>query len=302
MLLGLIIAAGFLLMVVPVLGPEGWNVKTLFVAGLPLLLLLVWFVPRERVFFTLRVAYILAMILGIPLGLLLFLRDSKEMVDVWVARENIAAGTKIDVPGEWFTTMQVPRQDVPKGIVNEPAQMKGKIARVAIPKGAWCKPDDLVNENDAAKSPIPLSVPVGERYHAAIAALHAGTAKLDHDRLVGGITTVAGSSCCPDGRMPTIQQLILPDLTRVVEEKANLRREGLQWLLAELAAWEKRVFAEPEEVHRKMRFWQNDRYLEIVREADALQRLPEAEREEWMRFWQFVRGLELRAAQAGGRR
>jgi hypothetical protein len=47
-----------------------------------------------------------------------------------------------------------------------------------------------------------------------------------------------------------------------------------------------------------MQYWQEEEDLECVRKAEALAKLPEAERQQWQKFWQEVEALQQRAAQA----
>ena len=81
------------------------------------------------------------------------------------------------------------------------------------------------------------------------------------------------------------------------EAKARFRRQALDWLRAELAAWSevldrKDLDAKTRaEVVATLEHWQADPDLAGVREADALAGLPEAERAEWKALWEEVDGL-----------
>lgn len=83
------------------------------------------------------------------------------------------------------------------------------------------------------------------------------------------------------------------------EERGRLRGQALGWLRADLAAWEKLLDggrpADVKEVREKMRHWQKDADLAGVRDKDALQRLPEAEREPWQKLWTDVAELQAKA-------
>ena len=81
------------------------------------------------------------------------------------------------------------------------------------------------------------------------------------------------------------------------EAKARLRRQALDWLRAELAAWSEVLDRKDKdakaraEVVATLEHWQKDHDLSGVREADALAGLPEAERAEWQALWEEVDGL-----------
>jgi hypothetical protein len=84
------------------------------------------------------------------------------------------------------------------------------------------------------------------------------------------------------------------------EERTRLRRQALDWLRADLAAWGKRLEGEtdpaPGAVRQKMAHWQQDPDFAGVRGPEALARLPEAERREWQQLWADVEVLRRRAA------
>jgi serine/threonine protein kinase/Tfp pilus assembly protein PilF len=86
------------------------------------------------------------------------------------------------------------------------------------------------------------------------------------------------------------------------KERARLRRQALDWLLADLAAWGKRLEGDtdpaPAAVRRKMAQWQQDADLAGVRGPEALAKLPEAERREWQQLWADVEALLRRATEA----
>ncbi len=88
-----------------------------------------------------------------------------------------------------------------------------------------------------------------------------------------------------------------------VDEKAraDLRRRALAWLRAEAAAWS-RVFdfgSPPERASALsvIRWWTRDVDLVTVRGADALAKLPEAERKEWQAFWNDYNTLMRKAGE-----
>jgi tetratricopeptide (TPR) repeat protein len=78
------------------------------------------------------------------------------------------------------------------------------------------------------------------------------------------------------------------------KERARLRNQALEWLRADLTAWEKRRQDDPKarsDIQTKLQAWQDDGDLAGVRKADALARLPEAEREAWRKLWIDVEAL-----------
>jgi eukaryotic-like serine/threonine-protein kinase len=74
-------------------------------------------------------------------------------------------------------------------------------------------------------------------------------------------------------------------------ERARLRRQALDWLRADLAAWGHLLDKEPDQarprVQHALRMWQQDADFAGVR-GDALARLPEAERQAWQQLWADV--------------
>ena len=83
------------------------------------------------------------------------------------------------------------------------------------------------------------------------------------------------------------------------EEYARLRGQSLAWLRADLAAWRlefnKNTERASAEIRNGMRYWQQDPDFNGVRGAEALAKLPEAERQEWQALWQEVEELARRA-------
>jgi serine/threonine-protein kinase len=83
------------------------------------------------------------------------------------------------------------------------------------------------------------------------------------------------------------------------KEKARLRTQALGWLRANLAAWQKLLQKAPDQarsaVRRTMEHWQKDPDLAGVRDKAALAKLPEAERNEWAKFWDGVAALLVEA-------
>jgi serine/threonine-protein kinase len=81
--------------------------------------------------------------------------------------------------------------------------------------------------------------------------------------------------------------------------RAQLRSQALGWLQAELAVWEKILQAGNSNtrtaIAATLRHWQTDRDLASVRQASALDRLPEAEHAEWCALWDEAARLQKRA-------
>jgi tetratricopeptide (TPR) repeat protein len=84
-------------------------------------------------------------------------------------------------------------------------------------------------------------------------------------------------------------------------ERARLRRQALNWLRADLAAWRQQREGDPNKagptVLALMQRWQQDANFAGVRDAEALASLPEAERFEWQKLWADVRALRQRAVE-----
>ncbi len=75
-------------------------------------------------------------------------------------------------------------------------------------------------------------------------------------------------------------------------ERARLRRQALDWLRADLAAYRRLLDKEPEKagslVRQRMQHWQQEKGFAGVRGPDALAKLLDAERQSWQRLWQDV--------------
>jgi tetratricopeptide (TPR) repeat protein len=85
------------------------------------------------------------------------------------------------------------------------------------------------------------------------------------------------------------------------KERARLRRQALDWLRADLAAWRGQLNKAPDRaqpaVAKTLAHWQQDADFAGVRGAKALAGLPEAERQEWEKLWLEVIALRRRAGQ-----
>ncbi len=75
-------------------------------------------------------------------------------------------------------------------------------------------------------------------------------------------------------------------------ERARLRRQALEWLRGELRTWTPWLkggrSGERRDAVAALRGWMNTHELAGVREPEALEALPEEERETWRAFWREV--------------
>jgi hypothetical protein len=83
------------------------------------------------------------------------------------------------------------------------------------------------------------------------------------------------------------------------ETRAAFRRQALDWLRAELKARHRLLEQEPEKagptVALDLRAWLGDDHFDGVREAEALARLPEPERQAWQKLWADIADTLARA-------
>ena len=84
------------------------------------------------------------------------------------------------------------------------------------------------------------------------------------------------------------------------KERVRLRRQALEWLRTELAAWRQLLEKEQDKarpvVLRQMQDWQQDKAFAGVRGAEALAKFPEMERLDWQELWGEIETLGNRAA------
>jgi tetratricopeptide (TPR) repeat protein len=88
-----------------------------------------------------------------------------------------------------------------------------------------------------------------------------------------------------------------------VAEKNGLRQQALQWLQADLTARTRYLEKVPllaMRVVHDMQHWQKDPDLVVVRDDKELDRLADAERTAWQKFWTEVEALSKRARAAYG--
>jgi Tfp pilus assembly protein PilF len=82
-------------------------------------------------------------------------------------------------------------------------------------------------------------------------------------------------------------------------ERARLRGQALAWLRADLVLWGKGGGGDPNALaaaQRNLGHWREAPDLAGVRDADALDQLPEAERADWRKLWADVDALLQKAA------
>jgi len=98
-------------------------------------------------------------------------------------------------------------------------------------------------------------------------------------------SAAALAACGPDNAAPTL----------IATERAQLRQQALAWLRAEVAGLRDWLETAPDEARQEVRdvtqCRQQDPDFAGVRAAEALAKLPEAERQDWQRLWQDVEDL-----------
>lgn len=104
------------------------------------------------------------------------------------------------------------------------------------------------------------------------------------------------NAACSAARAGTGQGEDAATLTET--ERVALRKDALDWLRADLVLRQKQAESDkPQDraaVIRAMQHWRRDTDLAAVR--DAIDQLPEAERDDWRKLWQDVEPLLQRAA------
>jgi hypothetical protein len=83
------------------------------------------------------------------------------------------------------------------------------------------------------------------------------------------------------------------------EQRTALRRQALDWLRADLTAWNGLLDKDADKTRpaivQTMRHWQGDTDFAGVRGAAALAQLPETERRPWQQLWEEVEALRRKA-------
>jgi serine/threonine protein kinase/Flp pilus assembly protein TadD len=86
------------------------------------------------------------------------------------------------------------------------------------------------------------------------------------------------------------------------EERPRLRRQALDWLRADLAAYRRLLDKDPNKagsaIGKQMQHWQQDADFTGVRGLKALAKLPAAERTDWQKLWQEVEALRQQVARS----
>jgi len=93
------------------------------------------------------------------------------------------------------------------------------------------------------------------------------------------------------------------DAAQLVEvERAELRKQALAWLRADLASWGKLLSDNWDRnkwlVRERMQYWQESSDLANVRDPDMLAKSPADEQERWKRFWADVEALRKQTESA----
>jgi serine/threonine-protein kinase len=87
------------------------------------------------------------------------------------------------------------------------------------------------------------------------------------------------------------------------KDRARLRRQALDWLRADLKAYrqlmEKSAGKAGPAVAQRMQHWLQDDDFAGVRGAEALGKLPEAERQDWQKLWADAAATLARAREGG---
>jgi hypothetical protein len=87
--------------------------------------------------------------------------------------------------------------------------------------------------------------------------------------------------------------------------RAGFRRQALDWLRADLEAWRRLLEQEPEKtpwtIASDLQRWLWDVHFAGMRGAEALGRLPEAERPAWQKLWADLADTLARARGAAAR-
>ncbi len=82
-------------------------------------------------------------------------------------------------------------------------------------------------------------------------------------------------------------------------ERGRLRHQALDWLRAELVRSAKQAESNNpkarEAAQQGLKYWQEDADLAGIRDKDALEKLPEAERDAWRKLWDDVAAVLAKA-------
>jgi hypothetical protein len=82
-------------------------------------------------------------------------------------------------------------------------------------------------------------------------------------------------------------------------ERSRLRGQALEWLRADLTAWQQRIASAKLEAlsaaRRTLTLWLTDFRFFAVREKEELAKLPDAERTAWQKLWADAEALRITA-------
>jgi tetratricopeptide (TPR) repeat protein len=214
--------------------------------------------------------------LGLLLGTMGRFREALELLE-----QGHALGSKLpdwqNPSQEWvrqhrrFLELDTRLPEILKGEAKPTdAAERLELATVCYRKGLHAASARFADEAFAEKPALANNPQTGSRYNAACSA------------------SLAGSGQGKDETMPD------------EEARIKLRKLALGWLQSDLAIWSKILDggnepARKQAVLRTLAHWREDADLAGIRDAEALVRLPEAEREAWKTFWADVEALHKRA-------
>jgi serine/threonine-protein kinase len=180
------------------------------------------------------------------------------------------------------------------------------------PSAAWVRDCERLVELDAllpavlggAAAPADAGAAFGfarachyTRRHAAAARLSAAIMDGDPGAANDPRTALRYNAACSAARAGCGQGADAPSDDA---ERARLRAQALTWLRADLAWWTRAAErGNPNDraaLKAALSHWREDAELAGVRDADALDQLPEAERAEWRKLWADVDALLQKAA------
>jgi hypothetical protein len=196
-----------------------------------------------------------------------------------LAAEVVAGRMTLHEAAGYFRRLDEADQIYPPGIARPSADERALQDRVLdcgwevlAHEGRFAEAARWYAEVFAAHPHLVVGPPTGHRYYAAWAAVLAG---------------------CGQGRDAS-------DLD--AEGRAGLRRQALAWLGAELEAQRRLLEREPAPncgcIAGGLQRWLRDPSFDRVREADALSRLPVAERQAWQKLWADVADTLAQAKEA----
>jgi serine/threonine-protein kinase len=137
-----------------------------------------------------------------------------------------------------------------------------------------------------------------KKWHAAAAGLYRKTFSLVPESAIPVASGGRFDAACAAALAGCGQGVDANGLTEV--ERARWRKQAIGWLRADLAYWTTALESGKPQlrtlVQNAMQNWQSAARIACVRDADALARLPETERDAWRQLWADVVALHQRAA------